>query len=134
MAWMGGLQICLYNYVPDRKGLPRELSVIEREQVLGYPDGHMHAYGHGREGYMPAKFEMLGDSFDVRTVAHILAPLRTMQQDGRLPKQITVRLVFGLSCTSSEFHCFTCNKMGIVNCHILGRDSLLSCEMRVNGV
>jgi len=88
-------KIRVYNLVPSRTGTtPDVLSVEKVEELMGFSRGHTgscdqyHTTDHQRR-------KMLGDSFQVDTVAYLLTPILDLQRAGKLPPEgITVLSLF----------------------------------------
>eukprot|EP00242_Pyramimonas_sp_CCMP2087_P008190 CAMPEP_0198204642 /NCGR_PEP_ID=MMETSP1445-20131203/8063_1 /TAXON_ID=36898 /ORGANISM="Pyramimonas sp., Strain CCMP2087" /LENGTH=389 /DNA_ID=CAMNT_0043876609 /DNA_START=190 /DNA_END=1360 /DNA_ORIENTATION=+ len=76
-------EIKRFNYVPKKNGLPRALKSTERCQVMGFQKMHLDGFGNlSQELSTPDGAQMIGDSFDVPTMAHVLAPLKSLQEVG----------------------------------------------------
>lgn len=88
-------KIRVYNLVPSQTGSTPDVLSLERvEELMGFPKGHTrscdqyHTTDHQRR-------KMLGDSFQVDTVAYLLTPFLDMQKAGKLPPEgITVLSLF----------------------------------------
>ncbi|KAK9832310.1 hypothetical protein WJX74_005867 [Apatococcus lobatus] len=85
-----------YNLVPDKRHRVRGMLPEQAETLLGFSPGHTRRAGpdNGEKLSDSKRREMLGNSFQTDTVAHLLRPLKALQDSGRLTKNLVVLSLF----------------------------------------
>jgi hypothetical protein len=88
-------------------GLPRALYSTERCQVMGFQKKHLDGFGNLTQKLStPDGANMIGDSFDVPTMAHVLAPLKGLQVRSRIVQSYVARFLNATRACYTQFHVF----------------------------
>ncbi|KAK9857990.1 hypothetical protein WJX84_006277 [Apatococcus fuscideae] len=85
-----------YNLVPDPKHRVRGMLAKQAEALMGFANGHTRRAGPANGTRLPdaGRRQMLGNAFQTDTVAHLLGPLKAMQDQGKLTNDLVVLSLF----------------------------------------